>query len=128
MRNDNNKVIGYPLETFVCKDTTFWVSRDCMDSPQSPMRLKDGQRLIVHEFEGVFYPFADIDKVRGKVCAIECEIKGKKYYVVKEIIGIDELSNKLNLMFYNPEKTIVQLNIDTICRLWFVDGVVTDNK
>lgn len=128
MSNDNNKVIGYPLGSTICENANFWVCGSCMDSPLSPMRLKDGQRLIVHEYEGVFYPFADIDKVRGKVCCVEYEARGKKYYVVKEIIGVDELANTLRLMFYYPEKTIVSINANAIRRLWFVDGVVTENE
>lgn len=126
MENDNGKITGYPLDVVISENVEFWVNGECMDSPQAPIRLKDGQRLIVHKFDGIFYPYADIERVRGKVCAIEYEAKGQIYFAVKEIIGIDELSNKINLMFYNPKKTIIQLNIDAIRQLWLVDGVVTE--
>lgn len=128
MRNDSEIITGYPLDKELCEGVNFWVSGECMDSPLSPIRLKDGQRLIVHKYDGVFYPFADIDKVRGKVCCIEYEAKGKRYFVVKEIVGVDELANKLNLMFYNPKKTIIQLHVDAIRQLWLVDGVVTEKN
>lgn len=128
MRNDSDRITGYSLDREICESANFWVSGECMNSPLSPIRSKDGQRLIVHKYDGVFYPFADIDKVRGKVCCIEYEARGMKYFAVKEIVGVDELANTLKLMYYNPKKTIVQLNVDAIRQLWLVDGVITENK
>lgn len=116
--------IGYPADVDLSKyEMRFWVDGDCMDSPKAPIRLKDGQRLMIHEYDGIFNPYADIGKVRGKICAILYVIDGVRYGVVKEIVGIDEITGSIRLKFYNPQETIVSLKIDTIERLYIVDGV-----
>lgn len=119
---EDNKQIGYPANIEVSDNTSFWVEGDCMDSPKSPIRLKNGQLMKVHKFDG-FSPFADLDKVRGKVCVILYKTDGLLYGAVKEIVGIDEVSNALRLKYYYPQETIVSLRIDKIQYLYFVDGV-----
>lgn len=118
--------IGYPADVDIDKfEVRFWADGDCLDSPDAPIRIKYGQRLIVHEYDGIFNPYslADMDKVRGKVCCILYIVEGVRYSVVKEIVGIDEIIGSIRLKFYNPEETIVSLKIDTIERLYIVDGV-----
>lgn len=104
-------------------NTRFWADGDCMNSPEAPIRIRDGQRLRVHGYDGVFNPYADIEQVRGKVCAIQYVIKGKRYFAVKEIVGIDELAGSLRLAYYYPQKTFVALKVDAIEKIYIVDGV-----
>lgn len=114
--------IGFAADLQISEDAAFWVDGDCLNSNDAPMRLQDGQRLKVHRLEG-FNPFADIEQVRGKVCVIIYQADGMRYAVVKEIVGLDEITGSLRLKYYNPEETIVSLKIDTIEGLYLVDGV-----
>lgn len=118
------KQIGYPVDLDLKQyDVRFWVVGDCMDSPEAPIRLKDGQRLKVREYDGDFNPYADIDKVRGKVCAILYIVEGVRYAIVKQIVGLDEITGSIRLKYYNPNETIVSLKIDTIEKIYIVDGI-----
>lgn len=119
---EDRKQIGYPTDMEVGDNVAFWVDGDCMDSPRSPIRLKDGQRMQVHKYDG-FNPFADLEKVRGKVCVILYKIDGLLYGAVKEVIGIDEIANTIRLKYYYPQETVVSLRIDKIEHLFIVDGV-----
>lgn len=120
---DNKNQVGYLPSLEVSDDAAFWVDGDCLNSNDAPMRLQDGQRLKVHRLEG-FCPSADIEQVRGKVCVIIYQADGMRYAVVKEIVGLDEITGSLRLKYYNPEETIVSLKIDTIEGVYLVDGVV----
>lgn len=121
---ENRKQVGYPVAMDLDSyDVRFWADGDCMDSPDSPIRIKDGQRLIVHKYNGLFNPYADIDKVRDKICAILYIVEGVRYAIVKQIVGIDEITGTIRLKYYNPEETIVSLKIDTLEKLYVVDGV-----
>ena len=124
---EKKKQIGYPVDLDLSKcEVRFWVDGDCMDAPEAPIRLKDGQRLQVHELEcddGVFHIYRHIEEMRGKVCAIISKQNGKRYCVVKEVVGLDELTGCLRLAFYNPKKTNVSLKMDAIERVYIVDGV-----
>lgn len=108
---EKKKQIGYPVDLDLSKcEVRFWVDGDCMDAPEAPIRLKDGQKLKVHELEcddGVFHIYRHIEEMRGKVCAIVSRQNGKRYCVVKEVVGLDELTGCLRLVFYNPKKTDV---------------------
>lgn len=115
--------IGFAADLQISEDAAFWVDGDCLNSSDAPMRLQDGQRLKVHRLEG-FCPSADIEQVRGKVCVIIYQADGMRYAVVKEIVGLDEITGSLRLKYYNPEETIVSLKIDTIEGVFLVDGVV----
>ena len=119
---EDNKQIGYPANIEVGDNTSFWVEGDCLNSSDAPMRLQDGQKLIVHRLED-FNPYTDIEKVRGKVCVIIYHAKGMRCAVVKEIVGLDEIAGSLRLKYYNPKVTIVQLKIDKIESIYLVEGV-----
>ncbi len=124
---EKKKQIGYPVDLDLSKcEVRFWVDGDCMDAPEAPIRLKKGQRLKVHDLEcddGVFHIYRHIEEMRGKVCAIVSIHNGKRYCVVKEVVGLDELTGCLRLAFYNPKKTDVYLKMDAIERVYIVDGV-----
>lgn len=94
-----------------------------MDSPSSPLRMRDGQQMIVHEVE-MFRPYRDIEKVRGKVCVIQYSHWGYRYFIAKEIVGVDPLSERLKLRYYNPQRTDLSLNVREIERVWVVDNVI----
>ena len=123
---EKKKQIGYPVDLDLSKcEVRFWVDGDCMDAPEAPIRLKDGQKLKVHELEcddGVFHIYRHIEEMRGKVCAIVSIHNGKRFCVVKEVVGLDELTGCLRLVFYNPKKTDVYLKMDAIERVYIVDG------
>lgn len=123
---EKKKQIGYPVDLDLSKcEVRLWVDGDCMDAPEAPIRLKDGQKLKVHELEcddGVFHIYRHIEEMRGKVCAIVSRQNGKRYCVVKEVVGLDELTGCLRLVFYNPKKTDVYLKMDAIERVYIVDG------
>lgn len=115
---------AYPVDVEVSDKATFWADGDCMNSPDAPIRLRNGQRLSVHKYDGVFNPYADIEAVRGKVCVFQYITQGKRYFAVKEVVGIDELTNSLRLQYYYPEKTAVYLDIASIEQVYIVDGIV----
>lgn len=120
---EKRKQVGYPADLDISENAAFWADGDCMDAPDAPIRIKNGQRLKVRGYDGIFNPFADIEQVRGKVCAIQYLADGKRYFAVKEIVGIDELTGRLRMVFYNPQKTFVFLDAEAIEKLYFVDGV-----
>lgn len=120
---EKRKQVGYPADLDISENAAFWVDGDCMDAPDAPIRIKNGQRLKVRGYDGIFNPFADIEQARGKVCAIQYIVDGKRYFAVKEIVGIDELTGRLRMVYYNPKKTFVSLKVETIEKLYFVDGV-----
>lgn len=116
--------VGYPLDIdFSEYDVRFWVNGDCMNSPDAPIRLRNGQRVRLHKYNGIFNPFADIESVRGKVCCFQYIIQGKRYFAVKEVVGVDEIANSLRLKYYYPQETIVSLKIDAIEQVYIVDSV-----
>jgi len=117
-----NNQTAYSLHDEVCEGTTFTVEGDCLDSPFSPIRLKDGQKLNVCEFAG-FVAHKDIEKVRGRVCVIQYSHWGYRYFIVKEVVGIDEAAGRLRLRYYYPLVSDVFLNIKEIERVWIVEGV-----
>ncbi len=121
---EKKEQVAYPVDMEVGDNARIWVDGDCMNSPDAPIRLQDGQRLRVHKFDGVFNPYADIAKVRGKVCVVQFIKENKRYFVVKEIVGLDEITGSLRLAFYYPQKTIVSLKIDAIEQVYIVDGVM----
>lgn len=119
------KQIGYPADQELSKyDVKFLADGDCMNSPDAPIRIKNGQQLRVRGYDGDFNPFADIERVRGKVCAIQYIAEGKRYFAVKEIVGVDELAGCLRMVYYNPQKTFVSLRVEAIEKIYFVDGVI----
>ena len=120
---EKRKQVGYPADLDISENAAFWADGDCMDAPDAPIRIKNGQRLKVRGYDGIFNPFADIEQVRGKVCAIQYLADGKRYFAVKEVVGIDELTGRLRMAYYNPQKTSVSLKVDPIEKLYFVDGV-----
>ena len=122
---EHKKQESYSIDTDLSKyDVRFWVDGDCMNSPDAPIRLRNGQRLSVHKYDGVFNPYRDIAVIRGKVCLFQHIIQGKRYMAVKEVVGIDEIANSLRLKYYYPQETIVSLKIDAIEQVYIVDGVI----
>ena len=100
---------AYPVDVEVSDKATFWADGDCMNSPDAPIRLRNGQRLSVHKYDGVFNPYRDIEAIRGKVCMFQ--------YITQE------LTNSLRLQYYYPEKTAVYLDIASIEQVCIVDGI-----
>lgn len=117
---------AYEVCAAISESATFTVDGDCMDSIESPIRLKDGQRLLVHKFDGYFSAYADIEKVRNKVCVLQYTKMGMRYFAVKEIVGYDEITDSLRLQFYYPEKTIMCVKAKAIEQLYLVDGVIVE--
>ena len=115
---------AYPVNVEVSDKAVFWADGDCMNSPDAPIRLRNGQRLSVHKYDGVFNPYRDIEAIRGKVCVFQYITQGKRFFAVKEVVGIDELANSLRLKYYYPQETIVSLKIDAIEQVYIVDGVI----
>ncbi len=120
---NNKNQVGYLPSLEVSDEAAFWADGDCMNSPEAPIQIKNGQRLKVHGYDGIFSPFADIDKVRGKVCVVQYITQGKRYFAVKEITGIDEITGRLRMAYYYPQKTSVSLSVEAIEKVYFVDGV-----
>lgn len=121
---ENKAQVGYSIEMDFSKyDVRFLVDGDCMNSPDAPIRLKNGQKMRVHKYDGVFNPFADIENIRGKVCCFQYITQGKRYMAVKEVVGIDEIAGTLRLKYYYPQETIVSLKIDAIEQVYIVDGI-----
>ena len=114
---------AYPVDMEVSDKAAFWADGDCMNSAEAPIRLRNGQRLSVHKYDGVFNPYRDIEAIRGKVCVFQYITQGNRYFAVKEVVGIDELANSLRLKYYYPQETIVSLNIDAIEQVFIVDGI-----
>jgi hypothetical protein len=114
---------AYPVDMEVSDKAAFWADGDCMNSPDAPIRLRNGQRLSVHKYDGVFNPYRDIEAIRGKVCVFQYITQGNRYFAVKEVVGIDELANSLRLKYYYPQETIVSLKIDAIEQVFIVDGI-----
>lgn len=122
---EKKEQVGYSTNTDLSECVfRFWADGDCMNSADAPIRLRNGQRLSVHKYDGVFNPYADIEAVRGKVCVFQYITQGKRYFAVKEVVGIDELTNSLRLKYYYPQETIVSLKIDAIEQVFIVDGVI----
>lgn len=115
---------AYPVDMEVSDKAAFWADGDCMNSPDAPIRLRNGQRLSVHKYDGVFNPYRDIEAIRDKVCVFQYITQGNRYFAVKEVVGIDELINSLRLKYYYPQETIVSLKIDAIEQVFIVDGVI----
>ncbi len=121
---ERKRQVAYPVDVEVSDKAVFRADGDCMNSPDAPIRLQDGQRLRVHKFNGVFNPYADIEKVRGRVCVVQFIKENKRYFAVKEIVGLDDITGCLMLAFYYPQKTLISLKIDAIEQVYFVDGVM----
>lgn len=115
---------AYSVDMEVSDKAAFWADGDCMNSADAPIRLRNGQRLSVHKYDGVFNPYRDIEAIRGKVCVFQYITQGNRYFAVKEVVGIDELANSLRLKYYYPQETIVSLKIDAIEQVFIVDGVI----
>ena len=121
---EKKEQVGYSTDTDLSECVLrFWADGDCMNSEDAPIRLRNGQRLSVHKYDGVFNPYADIEAVRGKVCVFQYITQGNRYFAVKEVVGIDELANSLRLKYYYPQETIVSLKIDAIEQVFIVDGI-----
>lgn len=128
-----NGKTGYPMDMGIDSNeynTRFWADGDCLDSPEAPIRIKDGQRLRVRgldcgdgEYHIYRYLYSHIEELRGKVCVFQYVVDGKRYGAVKELVGIDELDGALKLAYYYPQKTYVRLKLDTIEKIYIVDGV-----
>ena len=107
---EKKEQVGYSTNTDLSECVLrFWADGDCMNSADAPIRLRNGQRLSVHKYDGVFNPYIT---------------QGKRYFAVKEVVGIDELTNSLRLQYYYPEKTAVYLDIASIEQVYIVDGIV----
>lgn len=115
---------AYSASAVIGEGCTFTVDGSCMDSDEAPIRMKDGQRLAVHQFDGYFSAYADIEKVRDKVCVIQYLWRGMRFFAVKQIVGYDEISDCLRLVYYNPERTMVTVNAKAIEQIYYVDGVI----
>lgn len=122
------KQVAYDCDLLIGESATFTVDGSCMDSPMSPIRMKDGQQMLIHPFPGMFSAYADIEKVRGKVCVIQYRHSGKRYFAVKEVTGFDEITDSLRLVYYYPKRTELTVRASAIEQLYIVDGVVVSDK
>ena len=121
---ERKEQIGYPVAMDLDGyDVRFWADGDCMDSPDSPIRIKNGQRVLAHAFAGDFNIYRDADKLYNRVCVVQYVASGKRYFAVKQVTFFDELAGLLRLTFYNPKKTDVYLAINAIEKVYIVDGV-----
>ncbi len=120
---ERKEQVGYLADAEISANAAFWADGDCMNSADAPIRIGNGQQLMVHRYDGIFNPFADIDSVRGKVCVFQYITQGKRYFAVKEVVGVDEIAGTLRLKYYYPEETIVSLSLEGIEQVYIVDGV-----
>lgn len=115
---------GYSTDVDLSKyELRFWADGDCMDSPDAPIRIKNGQRVKVHTYADDFNIYRDADKLYNRVCVVQYVASGKRYFAVKQVTFFDELAGLLRLTFYNPKKTEVWLKIGTVEKVYIVDGV-----
>ena len=120
---EQKEQIAYSVDMEVSDKAAFWADGDCMNSADAPIRLRNGQRLSAHRYDGVFTPYRDIEAIRGKICVFQYITQGNRYFAVKEIVGIDEITGTLRMVYYNPQITPVSLKIEAIEKVYFVDGV-----
>ncbi|MDD3040198.1 hypothetical protein [Bacteroides sp.] len=121
---ENAKLTGY-LSATVPLNPRYeycWIGAvgDCLDSPDNPRPIKDGDKLLVHEI-----PLTEIEilmATRKTVCLV---LKTGECYV-KQLLFADFISRSLTLRMYNPLKKLY-LSLDKIRAIFVVDDVV-DNE
>lgn len=89
------------------------VKGDCMDSDRSPMRIKDGDCLLMHQI-----PLDDgMWAVNKVICFIMDD--GKPY--VKQLVFWDGISSKIVVKLFVPEEQVSSIPLRNIRSLFVVD-------
>ena len=91
---------------------------DCMDSADSPMRIKHGDKLLIHPIEIID---AAITNAVGRMIVFKNRC-GR--YFTQHLTFADITDGRLYLSSYNPRKCFA-VGLDDIAALFVVDGVFT---
>ena len=91
---------------------------DCMDSADSPMRIKHGDKLLIHPIEIID---AAITNAVGRMIVFKNR-RGR--YFTQHLTFADITEGRLYLSSYNPRKCFA-VGLDDIAALFVVDGVFT---
>lgn len=92
------------------------VAGDCLNSDKSPMRVRDGDALLIHEFsKGELY--SNVGKV---ICFM---LEDGKFYV-KQLVYFHELDWTITVKMYNPEEREFTIPLKMVKYLFVVDEVV----
>ena len=117
--DDEKDITGYIITSFPCDEKYqygwFGAIGDCMDSPKSPMRIKDGDKLLIHKI-----PITQIEIMRNVGKVISFVIGGQGYH--KHLCFADLISNILHVTMYNPYQKFY-IPIAKIDELFVVDDV-----
>ena len=90
----------------------------CMDSADSPMRIKHGDKLLIHPIEIID---AAITNAVGRMIVFK-DMCGR--YFTQHLTFADITDGRLYLSSYNPRRCVA-VGLDSIAALFVVDGVFT---
>lgn len=93
------------------------IEGDCMDNDRSPMRIKDGDCLLIHQIP--LREWDIMDNVKKIVCFIMDD--GKAY--VKQLVFWDGLSWGIVVKMFNPVEQVFFVPLKKIRSLFVVDKV-----
>lgn len=92
------------------------VAGDCLNSDKSPMRVRDGDSLLIHEFQrGELY-----NNVGKVICFM---MEGGNFYV-KHLVFFNELDWTITVKMYNPEEREFTIPLKMVKYLFLVDEVL----
>ena len=89
---------------------------DCIDSDLSPIRIKDGDCLMLHEEPIIENTFLVNMK---KIIAIQLN----DICLTKQLVFYDGVSNIIHVKYYKPNETVLKIPINEIKALFVVDKV-----
>lgn len=92
---------------------------NCLDHELSPIRIKDGDRLLIHEIP--LDEFSLLSTVRKVVCIVLTD--GRCF--VKQMVFYDGISNGIRLRMFNPEEERFFVPIPKIKALFVVDKALS---
>ncbi len=92
---------------------------NCLDHELSPIRIKDGDRLLVHEIP--LDEFSLLSTVRKVVCIVLTD--GRCF--VKQMVFYDGISNGIRVRMFNPEEERFFVPIPKIKALFVVDEALS---
>ena len=95
------------------------VKGDCMDSVKSPIRIKDGDYIMIHQI-----PLTE-GEIISNVKKIVCFIMEDGRFFVKQLVFWDGLSWGIRVKMFLPQETIFFVPLDKIKALFVVDHVVS---
>ena len=88
----------------------------CMDSADSPMRIKHGDKLLIHPIEIID---AAITNAVGRMIVFKNRC-GR--YFTQHLTFADLSEGRLYLTSYNPQRTVL-IDLESITAIYVVDGV-----